>query len=96
MGPLKTSPEGYKYLLNMIDLFTIWPEAIPLKKLTAEETTKAFQILVTRRSCPIKVLSDRGTSFTSKLFAYVCISSSNNWKGRKISQIYGKLIIYDD
>ena len=72
MGPLKTSPEGYKYLLNMIDIFTSWPEAVPLKSLTAEETTKAFQILVTRHSCSVKVLSDRCTSFTSKLFAKVC------------------------
>jgi transposase InsO family protein len=72
MGPLKTTPEGYKYLLNMIDLFTSCPEAIPLKTFTAEERTKAFQILVTRHSCQIKVLSDRGTSFTSKLFAKVC------------------------
>jgi hypothetical protein len=30
MGPLKTSPEGYKYLMNMIDVFTSWPEAVPL------------------------------------------------------------------
>jgi hypothetical protein len=36
------SPDGYKYLLNMIDVFTSWPEAVPLKTLTAEETTKAF------------------------------------------------------
>ena len=73
MGPLKTSPDGYKYLLNMIDVFTSWPEAVPLKTLTAEETTKAFQILVTRHSCTTKVLTDRGTSFTSKLFAKICM-----------------------
>jgi transposase InsO family protein len=73
MGPLKTSPDGYKYLLNMIDIFTSWPEAVPLKTLTAEETTKAFQILITRHSCPTKVLTDRGTSFTSKLFAKICM-----------------------
>jgi hypothetical protein len=73
MGPLKTSPEGYKYLLNMIDVFTSWPEAVPLKTLTAEETTKAFQILITRHSCPTKVLTDRNTSFTSKLFAKICM-----------------------
>jgi hypothetical protein len=71
MGPPKTSPEGYKYLLNIIDIFTSWPEAVPLKTLTAEETTKAFQILVTRNSCPMKVLSYRGTSFTSKTSKFI-------------------------
>ncbi len=73
MRPLKTSPDGYKYLLNMIDVFTSWPEVVPLKTLTPEETTKAFQILVTRHSCTTKVLTDRGTSFTSKLFAKICM-----------------------
>jgi transposase InsO family protein len=73
MGPLKTSPDGYKYLLNMIDVFTNWPAAVTLKTLTAEETTKAFHILVSRHSCPTEVITDRGTSFTSKLFAKICM-----------------------
>jgi transposase InsO family protein len=72
MGPLQTSPDGFKYLLNIIDLYTSWPEAIPLRTLTAVETTKAFQEFITRHSCPQKVLSDRGTSFTSELFNRVC------------------------
>ena len=29
MGPLTISPEGYKYLLNITDVFSSWPEAIP-------------------------------------------------------------------
>jgi hypothetical protein len=32
MGPLTISPEGYRYLLNFIDLYTSWPESIPLFK----------------------------------------------------------------
>ncbi len=72
MGPLQKSPDGFKYLLNIIDLYTSWPEAIPLRTLTAIETTKAFQEFITRHSCPQKVLSDRGTSFTSELFNSVC------------------------
>ena len=73
MGPLTTSPEGYKYLLNFIDMYTSWPEAIPLKSLKAEELSHAFQrVIIARHACPTKLLTDQGTNFTSNLFAKVC------------------------
>ena len=72
MGPLTESEEGYKYILNCIDMFTSWPEAIPLRTLTAEETVKAITKVITRHGCPQIILSDQGTSFTSKLFSHVC------------------------
>jgi hypothetical protein len=46
MGPLTTSPEGYKYLLNCIDLNTSWPESQPLRTLTALELTSAIQKII--------------------------------------------------
>ena len=53
MGPLTTSPEGYKYLLNCIDLYTNWPESQPLRTLTAQELTSAIQkIIICRHACP--------------------------------------------
>jgi hypothetical protein len=102
MGPLRTSPEGYKYSLYIIDMFTSWPESIPLRTLTAEETTRAFQLLVTRHACPIKALTDRGTSFMSKLFAKICkrygvehIASStyHHQTIGKVERFHGKFII---
>ena len=80
MGPLTISPEGYKYLLNIIDVFTSWPEAIPLKSLTAQETTRAFQIFITRHECPDKIITDKGTSFMSNTFAKL-------WKQYNIGHI---------
>ena len=72
MGPLTKSLEGYQYLLNFIDLNTSWLESIPLRTLTAAELTLAFQrIIISRHSCPINVLTDRGTNFTSNLFKQI-------------------------
>ena len=65
MGPLTVS-EGFKYI------FTIWIESIPLRTLAAEETLKAIGQIIARHSCPGTILTDQGTSFTSKLFAKVC------------------------
>ena len=72
MGPLKILPEGYKYLLNITDVLSSWPEAIPLKSVTAQETTRAFQIFITRYACPNKIITDKGTSFMSNAFAKLC------------------------
>ena len=52
MGPLTTSPDGFKYLLNVVEIFTSWPEAIPLRTLTAEETARAVQTFISRHACP--------------------------------------------
>ena len=35
LGPLKTSPEGYKYVLLVVDSFSKWCEAFPLKSQNA-------------------------------------------------------------
>ena len=73
MGPLKKSPDGFKYIVNFIDLFTSWPESIALKTLSAEEVSKAFKkAIVSRFACPEKLLTDQGTNFMSKSFKKMC------------------------
>jgi len=69
IGPIHTSKNGYKYILNCIDHFTSWAEAAPLKTITAEEVTKTFfDLIIARHGAPEKVLSDQGTQFTSNTF----------------------------
>ncbi len=41
VGPLPPS-NGYTYLLTCVDLFTRWPEAIPIPDCTADTVAKAF------------------------------------------------------
>ena len=73
MGPLPVSPDGYKYILNCIDLYTCWPEAITLKTLTAVELTAAFQrVIIARHSCPNNIFADQGRSLISKQFNQTC------------------------
>jgi transposase InsO family protein len=73
VGPLPTSPQGYQYLLTVIDRSTRWLEAIPLRDMAA--TTVADGLVagwVARFGVPEEITSDRGTQFSSAIWTYLC------------------------
>ena len=73
IGPFKTTKQGYKYVLVMIDLFTSWVEVAQLRSLEAQETANViFKEIITRHDCPSKILTDRGTQFTASFFDAFC------------------------
>lgn len=68
IGPLPTTPSGHTYIICFVDSFTKWPEAYPLADITADSVAKVFvDNFVFRHGCPKRILSDRGSNFTSEL-----------------------------
>jgi hypothetical protein len=68
VGPL-THSNGKEYLLTMVDRFTRWPEAVAISDISAETCARAFiTTWMSRFGAPARIVTDRGTQFTSALF----------------------------
>jgi hypothetical protein len=71
-GPFIRSTGGYRYILIVIDYFTNWVEAIPLKSISAEDTASAFfTAIISRHGCPQILRIDMGTMFKG-VFEQIC------------------------
>ncbi len=61
LGPMPQTKDGYKYILLLVDAFSGWCEAVPMKTLEAKETAyKIYQEFICRFGCPGSILTDRG------------------------------------
>ena len=71
VGPLPPS-NGYTHLLTVVDRFTRWPEAIPLSNTSTHTCAQALVAhWIARFGIPMDMTSDRGSQFTSRLWASI-------------------------
>ena len=72
VGPIEPrTSRGNKYILTLVDFATRYPEAVPLKNIEAVTIADALVDIFSRIGVPQEILSDRGSQFTSGLFAEV-------------------------
>ena len=70
LGPLPVTPRGNKYMVVVMDYFTKWPEAIPIKNQEALTVAEALlENVISRFGVPIELHSDQGRNFESELFS---------------------------
>ncbi|GFT01482.1 retrovirus-related Pol polyprotein from transposon 17.6 [Trichonephila clavipes] len=68
IGPIQPpSGRGHKYVLCMMDQHTRWPEAVPLRSLTAKTACDSLLQIFSRTGIPSIIASDQGTNFKSAL-----------------------------
>jgi len=72
-GPFPRSARGHVYMVTVMDQFTKWAEAIPLRNHTAETVARALmQHVFSRFGFPLQLLTDRGAEFEGQLFSELC------------------------
>jgi len=70
LGPLPMSISGNRYLLVIMDCFSKWVEAFLLKNIRAKTVAEVFvNQVISRHGVPLKIHTDQGRNFESKLFA---------------------------
>ena len=71
VGPLPKTKSGHQYLLTMMCTATRYPEAIPLRTISAEKIADSLMEFFTRYGLPKSVQTDQGSNFCSSLFQKV-------------------------
>ena len=72
VGPLPKGKGGAKYLLTMICLASRWPEALPLRTMTATEVAEGLVGIFAKTGLPTRLLTDQGKSFMSRVCKRMC------------------------
>ena len=72
-GKHPKSSRGNEYILTVIDLFSKWAEAYPLRNHTAPVVAKTLmENFFARYGAPKRLVSDQGPEFESELFQELC------------------------
>lgn len=68
LGPLPLTKLGNKYLLVIVDCFTKWVEAFPVKNIRKTVVEVFINQFVSRHGVPVEIHTDQGKNFESQLF----------------------------
>ena len=64
-GPLPVTKNGFKYLLIVIDEFSRYPFAIPMREMDTSSVISSLDFIFSFTGTPKNILSDNGTPFVS-------------------------------
>lgn len=71
VGPLERSQSGCRFILVLCDYGTRYPEAFPLRRITARAIAQVLLQFISRVGIPQEIVTDQGTAFLSKTLRQV-------------------------
>lgn len=72
VGPMPKGKGGYRFLLTSICMASKWPEALPLRSITAKATAQGIMEIFPRTGIPLRLLTDQGAQFVGSLVSKLC------------------------
>ncbi|GFX19480.1 hypothetical protein TNCV_2073891 [Trichonephila clavipes] len=72
IGPLPSTNKNYQHIFTVVDAFTKFTWLYPVKTVSAESALKKLKQQQKTFGNSIRIISDRGSTFTSKLFNDYC------------------------
>ena len=74
VGPMPKGRGGCMYLLTAICTATRWPEAIPLRSISARSVAVGMLEIFSRTGIPLQLVTDQGTQFVGAVMKNLCSS----------------------
>lgn len=72
LGPMPSTNKNYAHILTIIDGFTKFTWLFSTKSTTTDETLSKLKIITDIFGFPRRIITDKGTSFTSNAFKEFC------------------------
>ena len=72
VGPMPKGKGGCRFLLTAICMASKWPEAIPLRSVTAKAVAKGMIEIFAHTGIPLRLLTDQGSQFLGSLVTQLC------------------------
>ena len=72
VGPMQKGKGGYRFLLTAICMASKWPEALPLRSITAKAVAQGMIEIFSRTGIPLQLLTDQGAQFVGSLVSKLC------------------------
>ena len=72
VGPMPTGKGGYRFLLTVICMASKWPEAQPLRSISAKAVAQGMMEIFSRTGIPLQLLTDQGAQFVGSLVSKLC------------------------
>ena len=72
VGPMPKGKGGCQYLLTAICMATRWPEAIPLRSISAKSVAMGMVEIFSRTGIPLQLVTDQGTQFVGRMMKSLC------------------------
>ncbi|GFX77892.1 retrovirus-related Pol polyprotein from transposon gypsy [Trichonephila clavipes] len=72
IGPLSSTNKSYRHIFTVVDAFTKFTWLYPIQTVSAESALEKLKQQQKTFGNPIRIISDRGSAFTSKLFNDYC------------------------
>ena len=72
VGPMSPGHGGCRFILTAICMASRWPEAVPLRTVTAEDVAEGMFLVFSRTGIPLQLLTDQGPQFMSSLVKSMC------------------------
>ena len=72
VGPLPKGKGGCRFILTAVCMGSRWPEAIPLRTITARAVATGMIEIFARTGIPLQLLTDQGSQFLGRLVSHLC------------------------